>query len=71
MSQCDRILRHLKDYGRITQVDAAAEYGCYRLSARVYDLKKRGVSVGKRMRTSKNRYGEKVSYAEYFLEDES
>lgn len=71
MSQCDRILRHLKDYGTITQAEAIAEYGCYRLGARVYDLKKRGVSIGTRTRNGKNRYGERVSFAEYFLEERS
>lgn len=28
MTQCDRILRHLKDHGTITQAQAMAEYGC-------------------------------------------
>lgn len=67
MSQCDRILRHLKDYGRITQAEAVTEYGCYRLSGRIYDLKQRGVPIGKRSMTGKNRYGESVNFAEYYI----
>ena len=31
MTQCERILRHLRDYGSITQAEAMTEYGCYRL----------------------------------------
>ena len=27
------ILRHLQDYGSITQAEAVTEYGCYRLGA--------------------------------------
>ena len=42
MTQCDRILRHLKDYGSITQAQAMAEYGCLRLAARIADLSGRG-----------------------------
>lgn len=68
MSQCERILRHLQDYGTITQAEAIAEYGCYRLGARVYDLKKQGHPILRRMKTGKNRYNESVSYAEYYME---
>lgn len=39
MTQCERILRHLQDYGSITQAEAVTEYGCYRLGARIWDLK--------------------------------
>lgn len=42
MTQCERILRHLQDYGSITQAEAVSEYGCYRLGARIWDLKAQG-----------------------------
>lgn len=42
MTQCERILRHLQDYGSITQAEAVTEYGCYRLGARIWDLKAQG-----------------------------
>ena len=35
MTQCERILRHLRDYGSITQAEAMTEYGCYRLRYRL------------------------------------
>jgi len=31
VTQCERILRHLQDYGSITQAEAVTEYGCYRV----------------------------------------
>lgn len=37
MTQCERILRHLQDYGSITQAEAVTEYGCYRLGARIWE----------------------------------
>lgn len=37
VTQCERILRHLQDYGSITQAEAVTEYGCYRLGARIWD----------------------------------
>lgn len=64
MTQCDRILRHLESGGSLTAAQAMQEYGIYRLAS----LKKRGVSIQKRTASSKNRYGEKVSYAEYYME---
>ena len=34
MTQCERILRHMRDYGGITQAEAFTEYGISRLGAR-------------------------------------
>lgn len=57
MTQCERILRHLQDYGSITQAEAVTEYGCYRLGARIWDLKAQGVPIKSETVTGKNRYG--------------
>ena len=67
MTQCDRIMRHMEDFGSITSLEAMTEYGIMRLASRVSDLKSRGIDVRRKMETSKNRYGESVSYARYFL----
>lgn len=45
MTQCDRILRHMKDYGSIDPMEAIRDYGCMRLSARISDLKDRGYKI--------------------------
>lgn len=68
-TQCERILRHLRDYGSITQGEAYAEYGITRLASRINDLKKRGYSISRSMETGKNRYGEATHYAVYRLEE--
>lgn len=65
MTQSDRILRHLRDYGSITPVDALKEYGCMRLGARIYDLKRQGHDIRTERETALNRYGEKTSFARY------
>lgn len=67
MTQCERILRHLQDYGSITQAEAVTEYGCYRLGARIWDLKAHGVPIKSETVTGKNRYGEWTSFARYSL----
>ena len=65
MTQVDRILRHLRDYGSITPVDALKEYGCMRLGARIYDLKRQGHDIRTERETALNRYGERTSFARY------
>lgn len=45
MSQKDMIREHLKVHGRITQLEALKLYGCMRLGARVYELKRAGFPV--------------------------
>lgn len=71
MTQCERILRHLREIGPITQADAYREYGCQRLAARIADLRERGHKIRKESKTAKNRYNESVCFAEYHLEEEN
>ena len=40
-----------------------------RLGARIWDLRREGHCISRRMVSGKNRYGEATSYAEYRLED--
>ena len=66
-TQCDKILRHLIDYGSITPISALSEYGIMRLASRISELNKKGIRIVKVMECAKNRYGEKVHYARYSL----
>lgn len=66
MTQSERIVRHLRDYGSITSVEAMKEYGVMRLASRVSDLKKAGFPIRSEMVKGRNRYGEATSYARYF-----
>ena len=67
MTQCERILRHLKDYGSITPVEALREYSCMRLGARIHDLKKQGHDITSEIVKGENRYGEATHFARYTL----
>lgn len=69
MTQNEKILKHMEDYGGITSLEAIYEYGCTRLSARISDLRRAGHSIRSERRTSRNRYGDKVSFCLYWLED--
>lgn len=65
MTQNDRILRHLEDYGSITQMDAIRDYGIMRLASRVNDLRREGHPIVTEVVEGRNRYGEKTRWARY------
>ncbi len=67
MTQNERILRHLRDNGSITPLDALSEYGIMRLASRISDLRSRGYDISREMVQGRNRYGEATRYARYTL----
>lgn len=67
MTQCEQVLEYMKDFGSISPLEAMQDIGCMRLAARIADLREQGHPIGRRMKTSKNRYGRDVSFAEYYL----
>lgn len=68
MTQNERILRHLRDRGSITAIEAMEDYGIMRLASRVSDLKRSGHTIHREMVAGKNRYGEATSYARYSID---
>ncbi|MFN3925688.1 MAG: helix-turn-helix domain-containing protein [Pseudarthrobacter sp.] len=44
-SQADRVLAALLEGKTITPLEALWSFGCYRLAARVHDLRRRGIPV--------------------------
>lgn len=44
-SQCEKILIHLQAGKSINPIQALNLYGCFRLGARIYDLKKLGLKL--------------------------
>ena len=69
-TQCDKVLEYMRRYGSITQLEALRDIGCMRLASRISDLRYQGYAIGRRMKTSKNRDGEDVYFAEYYLIEE-
>lgn len=62
-SQSDEILRYLREGHTLTPMDALRLFGCFRLGARVYDLKRRGYDIKSKMVDTDN--GKRV--AQYSL----
>ena len=69
-TQCDKVLAYMRQFGSITQLQALQDIGCMRLASRISDLRYQGYAIGRRMKTSKNRYGDDVHFAEYYLEED-
>lgn len=67
-TQNDMILRHLRAFGSISPREALELYGCMRLGARIYDLKRQGFDIRAVRETARNRRGDKVTYARYYME---
>ena len=70
MTQCERVLKYMEDFGSINPLEAIADLGCMRLASRVSDLKRKGYEIESRRVKSKNRYGKSVHFAEYRLTEE-
>ena len=64
-TQNDRVLEFRKKHGKITQQDAVG-FKCFRLSARIADLKKQGYAIVTERKGFRNEYGS-GNYAEYHL----
>lgn len=67
MTQRDRVLKYIQDFGYITSWDAYMNLGVTQLATRIFELKEEGYEFDKEWVTTKNRYGVKVGYAKYFL----
>ena len=67
MAQKEMILDYLERNGSITQKEAIDHLGCYRLPARIGELKARGIRITCRMEDGQNRFGERTRYARYSL----
>ena len=64
-TQANKILFHLKKGYSITPLEALKLFGSFRLGARIYELKKRGYLIQKKMIITNN----KKYIAEYRLEE--
>ena len=67
MTQQNRVLKHLRQNGSITPLEAMNLYGIYRLSVHVWRLRKNGYNIVTVEQDGKNKLGEPVKYGRYIL----
>ena len=71
MNKTKAIQLHLAEEGSITSWEAIKEYGATRLSAIIFNLRKRGLEIETEMIEFTDRFGSKAKYAKYILVDKS
>jgi hypothetical protein len=70
MTQHERILDYMREFGSITPIEAFRDLGITKLATRVGELKRLGFTINQEAIHTKNRYGEKTSYMSYSLQEE-
>ena len=65
MTQTERVLDYLTQFGSITALEAMRDLGIMHLSSRITELRQRGYPVERDMIEVKNRFGEKTRVARY------
>lgn len=63
--QQQRILDYIADFGSITAGEAHYDLGILNFSARLSELKDKGIKFKATRETAKNRYGEPINYNRY------
>ena len=63
MSQCNQIISYMREHKSITAMEAVKEFNCYRLAARISDIRGRGYRVLTKMEKTKDG----KFYARYIL----
>lgn len=71
MTQRDRVLQYINEFGSITRNDAAIQLGCHELSSRIGELESMGYQFTKTLEKGKNRYGDHTHWTRYRLKEDS
>lgn len=67
IAQTEKILAYMQGGGSLTGLEALNLFGCMRLGARVWDLKKRGYDIRSKNEVHRNEAGEHKVYKRYWL----
>ena len=65
MTQSERIIKSMNDFGSITTLEAFTELGITRLASRIHDIRRMGIEIESETVKGKNRYDEPVHYSRY------
>ena len=62
MSQSKQILNYLKSGNKLNPLQALKKFGCFRLGARIFDLKEQGHNIESTLITKKGKTFSEYSY---------
>ena len=69
MTKTQAVLDWLKTYASISSMEAINNFGATRLSAIIFNLRKRGHNIETVMVDGRDRFGNTIRYARYYLRD--
>lgn len=69
MTKTQAVLEWLKTHASISSMEAIENFGATRLSAIIFNLRKRGHTIETVMVDGRDRFGNSVRYARYYLRD--
>lgn len=69
MTQKELIIQYMNDFGSITTIEAFTDLGITKLTTRISELRKDGIIIASKRIDKKNRYGKKVVFNRYWLEE--
>lgn len=67
MTQKERVLDYMDEFGSISALEAFRDLGIMQLSARLVELEKEGHHFTKKQESALNRYGERIYYTRYSI----
>ena len=67
VTQCQRILDYMHQFGSISTLEAFKDLGVARLASRIHDLKCMGYNIESETKSAANRFGEKTYFKVYRL----
>lgn len=71
VTQSQRVLDYIEEFGSITQLEALRDLGVMRLASRISDLRRMGVPIESTVETVMNRFDEKTYIKRYRLGGDS
>lgn len=66
-TKTSEILNHLKTNGSISSMEAINLYGATRLSAIIFEFRRKGMEIESKWEETKDRYGNNCKYVRYRL----
>lgn len=67
MTQGERIVKYIADFGSISPMEAFMDLGITKLATRVSELRAEGVEIFDTWEEKANRYGDKARYKRYTM----
>lgn len=67
LTQAQRVLKYLNDFGSITSLEAYRDLGIIQLPRRIFDLRQAGINIKSDWQVVINRYNEKTQIKRFYI----